>query len=830
MKKQLLSILMAVIGFAGFAQVIPVKSVFEIQTVSQQALLDCKDTVNFYNDTVYVVGIVMHDASEGALASSTVPGGRRPFVFICDTATGGTVEPFGCIEVMGTYRNAANQELPSTEIVNALAGDILKLKAVVRTFSNQTNPFLPTGTSQLNLVDNSSVTILGSTNVPNPVQIQVGDLNDQNSINILPTGEQWEGSYVSLQNVTVVNVVPFNGNRVSFDISDANGNLMNVSDRFWAQKLPNFSIGTQSGNFVAPPVGTVFSSLKGFILHSPNGCTGQTGRGYELNPSVAADYVIGVAPPVITNITRTPQVPTDAQSVLVKADISDFDGTITGATLSYSTNPTAPLTSFTTVPMTLVSGTTSEYQATIPANANGTLVRYVIRATDNANNTSTMPFTPASATTPNTYFYRVNNEGVTISAVQEVLNLTNDNSLYVGQTVTVKGVVTASAQEFDLGFVYIQEPTKTEWAGIAVVGNDIFNLKRGDEVTVTGLVQENFGFTRINASSAVPTGNKIVIDAIEVNPFDSAIIASKNMEKYESMVVRYKNPAAGGKIFISNAKENNFGDWRISTDTTANTIKSKRIKTGVVNANNSSSLYVSHCSDSAIAVSNNVLVPIIKTKKGMAFDYIEGVLGYEFSSYTLYPRNNFDVAGYASALDRPKPTAIQSFHNTTTNKIDAAWQDVVPGAASYTLQMDDNDVFTSPTVYNNILPVLTQTPCDVEGGMNYFRLKAINAAGEESDWSNMQIVIISSINEVNNNINVNIYPNPSTGLVFLQLEEVTETLVAELYDFKGALVNKTNINAQLSNINLSGLNKGIYNLRLVNANGETKSTRRIILN
>ena len=34
----------------------------------------------------------------------------------------------------------------------------------------------------------------------------------------------------------VVGVSIFSGNRVSFDVSDVNGNLINVSDRFIAQK------------------------------------------------------------------------------------------------------------------------------------------------------------------------------------------------------------------------------------------------------------------------------------------------------------------------------------------------------------------------------------------------------------------------------------------------------------------------------------------------------------------------------------------------------------------------------------------------------------------
>jgi len=115
-------------------------------------------------------------------------------------------------------------------------------------------------------------------------------LNDNTRTNKYESGEEWEGSYVSFKNVTVVAVSIFSGNRVSFDVSDQNGNLINVSDRFVVQKLDtrplvNPSSPQTEGEFSAPIVGTKYESLSGIVLHSANGCSGNpSGRGYELNP------------------------------------------------------------------------------------------------------------------------------------------------------------------------------------------------------------------------------------------------------------------------------------------------------------------------------------------------------------------------------------------------------------------------------------------------------------------------------------------------------------------------------------------------------------------
>ena len=139
-------------------------------------------------------------------------------------------------------------------------------------------------------------------------------LNDNTRTNNIAKGEKYEDSYVELQNVTVTATQTFSGNRVSFDVADGNGNVINVSDRFFAQKTTSYTTTRSSapekqGKFELPVVGTKFDHIRGIIMHSENGCSGGNGRGYEINPTRPGDYKVGKTPPNISAVVRTPLVP-----------------------------------------------------------------------------------------------------------------------------------------------------------------------------------------------------------------------------------------------------------------------------------------------------------------------------------------------------------------------------------------------------------------------------------------------------------------------------------------------------------------------------------------
>jgi hypothetical protein len=321
-----------------------------------------------------------------------------------------------------------------------------------------------------------------------------------------------KGAFVTLENVTVSAVIPFGGNRVSFDIVDGSGNRMNVSDRFLAQRLPshqtvNPNSPQQTGSFVPPVPGTFYNSLSGLIRHDANGCTGDNGRGFEINPFDSTHYNVGFAPPFISQVDRDPPVPTSNQSPDIACNITDFDGTLDSVAICWSTNGSLQPSQFPAFDMTLVSGSTDEFEYAIPNQPDGTLVRYYIYAKDNDGNESFFPSKPVNQPEPNVLFYTVRDGGLQIYDIQFTLDPAGASPL-VGETVTVTGIVTASTKQFDLGYLYLQDEGGAEWSGIWCVGIGLSDFFRDEEVTVTGVVEENFGMTRLNVSQAQKTGNK----------------------------------------------------------------------------------------------------------------------------------------------------------------------------------------------------------------------------------------------------------------------------------------------------------------------------------
>jgi len=644
MRKLLVSFVFAVFGMTAFAQ--NYVSISDINYVSPTDLAACDDTSAYLGQTIITRGVVVTPGNVSEVASGSVTGGARPFIFIQDTAVGGQSTPFAGIEVMGVYTSSTGSlQVPAT-FTQALPGDIVEVKGVVGEYN---------GSNQLSLADANSFSIVSLTSDPIVSDtITVGDLNDAQFVNDLTTGEQYEGSFVTVTDVTVTSVVFFSGNRVSVNVADANGNSINLSDRFLAQKMSSWStVNTNSpqsqGSFVPPVPGTFYNSISGVVRHDANGCTGDNGRGYEINAFDASHFDIGYAPPYIANFERDPAVPTSNQDAELTCSITDFDGSVDSVAIVWSAIDTQSVANFTVAPMNLVAGTTDEYLFEIPKQADGTLVRYYVYASDNDGNVSYYPSTPITQAVPNVDFYTVRDNGLNIADIQFTYNA-NGASTLAGQEVTVTGIVTASTKIGDLGYLYLQDENATAWGGIWCVGLGLNSYYRDEEVTVTGTVEEYFGMTRLNVSASSKTGNKASITPIIIDPSDSASYANFGWEPYESMLVRYEDPQ-GGTLAISQTNLG-FGDYAVSTSATAPISKSARILAGRQASTAYSSLNVQLVTDTAYAnLDGEMNVTPIVVDNSMTFDAVEGILFYGFSNFRLLPRNNNDFIGASVTLD-----------------------------------------------------------------------------------------------------------------------------------------------------------------------------------
>lgn len=653
--KSLIIMFMSLVSLTAMAQIKNL-TIRDIQFKSQTDLSNCDDVSIYEGDTVRVVAKVIADGNLIDVVSGQVTGGFRPFVHLVDTADNGSMGNFKGIQAMGVYEDAQGKLLPVDKVYDLQAGMIVELVGKVGGFNGET---------QLEILGNSDdfikILSLGDASSIKPVEISAGDLNDPSRVNKITEGEEYEGSFVKIKDLTVVAVNNFNGNRVSFDVADANGNLINISDRYFVQKTKNYSTTRtnapqKTGSFEPPVVGQILKSISGIVIHSENGCTGNaTGRGYEINPFQESHYDYGATPPIFSNVNRTPTVPTSSDEVTIKCELADPDGQIVRAELYYATDLGTSLSGFTKVDLTQI-GATQEFEAKIPASANGNIVRYYLEAQDDSSQISQFPPNVSDLTTR---FYTVRDNGLSIEDIQKVLDPgRNDLSPYNGLEVTVTGVVAASAKNYDLGYIYLQDPNAAEWGGINVTGNtDLLELKRGQVVTVTGIVEENFGFTRLNVISVSETLDTLLdweVNIPTINPSDSLMFANRGLEKYEGMLVQFVHPT-GGKIFVNNANRSeprDFAEFTVATTQDATPGFSSVVQTGRQSSGNTSSLWVSLVTDSSWAMADGEMqVPVVETMVGQTMDTLIGCLSYGFGAYKLTPRNNNDIKGFSVPLE-----------------------------------------------------------------------------------------------------------------------------------------------------------------------------------
>lgn len=650
MKHALLSFLfLFVLSMSSSAQfTYDTVNVHDIQFVDQSDLINCNDSSAYLGDTVTVVGYALTHGNRSELASGSSPTGHRPVLNITDTTDNGIGGHFRGLQVHGYFDGVA-----STVLDNIEPGMLIYVTGIVDAFNNET---------QIYPLDNSSVVVPGPAIAPpQAISVPVSDLNDQSGNNKPETGERWEGSYVELTGLTIIEDLSYS-NRRQYLAQDDQGYRVHLFDKFLAMKdggwqTVNPNSPETNGTLNPFPVGTRLDTVRGIIDHSSNGCFGggQFDRGYRISPVYESDLVEGETPPIISNVDRDITFPGTSDAVEVTADIVDVDGTVQSATLFFTTDLTAASPAFTSV--TMNNTTADEYAAEIPAQSEGTRVGYYIEAVDNDNNSVTFPVTGAGQN-QNTIIYTVRDGQAKIQDIQFVPHPNqNDASPYEGLQVTVTGVVTSSWKAYDLGYTHIQDPDDDEFAGIMLVNNiELGDLQRHQIVTVTGTVREEREFTQLEVSSIneIDSTRFDTVAPVQVDPGDSTSQANRGWEKYEGMLVEYINSTPGDSLYVTEARRDPFGAWTVSSEQGAPRSRSSWVMTGIQAQQNWSSVYVSVITDDTNQLFNSnapMMVDVVPTSTDQSMISIRGILTARFDQFKLTPRNNDDIIGFSEPLD-----------------------------------------------------------------------------------------------------------------------------------------------------------------------------------
>jgi hypothetical protein len=531
---------------------------------------------------------------------------------------------------------------------------------------------------------------------PDPIPLTV----DSFAVGTTPKptrAEKYEGMYVSISNVIVNSVDPSSGR---FTFTDGKGNQMQVYDGSgWYTYRGHKITGSK---YTVPPVGTLLKSVRGVILPQAraNTCGDYTimplypGPKEKTGSKYPGDIIVDKYGPAITSIRRMPTPPKSSDIVNViyksynpntpsqKADSTFFRYRVGTQTNKYGTG-------WQRVRIDSVAGDTV-YRATIPAQANNSLVSYFIESylggIYSASPDSSIPS-----------FYVIKDAGLSIYDVA-FTPYSNGCSGFAYDTVTVGGVIVADTSDIkdvttrggrsNAHIVWLQGSTAT-WAGIQIwtpsgTSQIVDTLKRGDSVVVRGSVYGTSNRTQIAVTSIVffkRGGNVTPAPTVRLmtSPqyFDyqlsnTAVAGSSTFQPYMSMLLELDTMyvALRNADNLLNTSGSNYGEFFITNVKTAYTPATYGLRVNDNGVNryyaDTSAAYIpaynGTSTHAAIAGIKKTLIPL-----GAKLISIRGILDYTNGNYKLEPRKDDDFGAISftgvSREENSHPMAYQLSQN-----------------------------------------------------------------------------------------------------------------------------------------------------------------------
>ncbi|MDL5049648.1 DUF5011 domain-containing protein [Oscillatoria amoena NRMC-F 0135] len=725
-----------------------------------------------YGDTVVVEGIVTFDPASYGLSSNR----RSAFIQEASNRSWCGVEVMFDTAALSPRPTKSALEAASQFEQNLKKGRKVRVTARIGYFQGHTQLYvLPIPTQVISLG-----------NTITPQTITIADLMVNNSGTMEPqfaTGEQWEGVYVEIKNVTIDNVTA-SGQRWFWGVKDANGNVLSMRDYSGYYRNDNLDNDPNTPvNFTPPALGAKLSHIRGVVTESGNAGSKQ----YYLAPLYPDDIALPLSePPSVSKIKRNPTIVLPTSTPTISATITD-DTAVASAVLYYAVGYNN--TTFTSVNMT-ASGST--YSTQIPAQAAGTIVKYYIKATDNSGN---YIFSPDSLALNSAY--KVLNGVNSISDIQQT-PYSNGGSMFVTDTlfnISVPGVVVSTNAANDLGLFTIQAGN-APWSAIFVrptLGDGVTDWKRGDSVIITqalvterfnlgsdpfGSVSNSFGVTFLEGVKFTVAGRCKQMPKVDYLLIDSLISPTFNKEPYEAMQIRFTN------AYVINENPDapsNFGEFSVHTNQNATV--------GFRGENYSNDLGFTFNTDS---LNNGELLPVF-----------QGTLSYAHGNWKIYPRNRTDVGKRGDLI---APYIVKIGADTVYHPKGQKYTDL--GATA----CDDMDGNISANVNIN-----TSTVDTTNEGTYIVTFTVADAAGNNAAPVTRVVIVQKgqSIADLGKNINMGLYPVPVANTLNLAIgSNYDDVATVNILDITGKTVATHNISFSAGNNTISlpadALSSGIY--------------------
>jgi hypothetical protein len=582
----------------------------QIQYQDPDSLLLLGDRPSPYeDDTVTVTGVVMvapyRDANPD---SNVVLIAGAPAIYLQDTSE-------------TEWAGILVRHPSSTAAFNILdTGTVVKVTGWIDEFNV---------TTQMNAINFDASGVLGFQQTEAPVVLTLDSLAELGQFEGKVLGERWESVLIEVRNVTAVVETPAPFGEGFFYVVDANGTKVYV--------------GNQSSYFrnnaTRPPNGATLEYVRGYIQNRSN--TGGYNYINIIMPAYPGDVKVASFPPIVSGVSRNPVEVGFGVPVTVTATIDDPDGSVTEAKLYYRKNLGV------NTEIAMINTTGNIWEATIPAQSDSSLIDFFFRAVDNVNNVTVYP----ADTTRSRFFYLVLNRPLAIQDVQ-YSPYGSGFSGYHGYQVSVRGIVTADTTDIQgdgantSPAVYMQNGTGA-WSGIKIAGTETLLRRRGDDITVTGTVGENFSVTEIsglNSPSNITvhsTGNTVpgasILQTTTVGRLSSGTVQAEQWEgvliAYEDLLVTRENADGQPGPDQGTGGSRNFGEMYVAD---AVTMDSTRVEfqDGT------------HSYHNFWAVGMDTMSNLIRVRNGDTFDELRGILFFSFGNYKLIPRKNDDFIGH----------------------------------------------------------------------------------------------------------------------------------------------------------------------------------------
>lgn len=762
----------------------PLVSIDSIQRVSTQRLAADSTQPDYisptfqnptFADTVQIEGLVMFDPHYYGLSRN------RKSTFL-QTKTGNGwhgVEVMIDTTIFPTGQRPTLSGLNNTTKFydNFQKGLKVRCTGVVRSFPNSPK----TGNTQVMLIDRESEIINLTPDTAEIPVVGIDQLMKNNSGTQIwqpTTGEKFEGVYVELQNIIVVNVSQ-SGARWNWALQDAAGNRIRVRDQSaFFRNDDNEDIAVPN-TFSPPKANTRLDWVRGVIVENVSSGVSE----YMLAPLDTMDIgpVATKIPPTIRITGRTPMIPSASDSVLVMATVTD-DSSVANVVLNYGigVNPA------TWMQINMTSSGTNMWEAKIPEQTAGTFVKYFIGAADSSGNSSVYPDSSGTG-----FQYQVLNSG--IKSIADIQNspLPNGNSIWAFTRVpmNVRGVVTSTSLTDDLGIVTIQAGTDP-YSGIflrSVTGDGLNGLKRGDSIEITSAyVRETGNATYLDSLkgnySVISSGN--ALPAFLTPSIDSILSPAYNKEQWEAMLVKFD---AQYIVNVNEDAPSQFGEFGVYPD-------SSRTK-GLRVDDQSRDLGTSFNTDS------------ISLKQSLSF--IQGVLTYSFNNWKLWPRNRMDM-DMSNQPDKIAPVIVLNGKSPDSLMMGGTYAD--PGVTA----TDNKD--------GNISSKVTRTS-NVDSskvGTYFICYNVKDLAGNAATQICRTVIVYKSASSAVDNTNdlqIEVFPNPAHDRVFIRQQSGAPMAQVQLMDLNGKLIQR--YDQVQGQIQLPVLPEGIYLLEVSTSKGKS---------